>query len=272
MSQVPKKLVDLLNVILNVRIETMQTPESKDSGAPKIVSFLEIYSSLGLVPNGRINYEPKDVSLEAVFAKITNPQIAGKLGASPKTVAAIRGIEFAANLLDSFSETGQRHFLEKADDVYNQTLITLPKPIQEIVLIRSMSTMNYFYFERDVARRIKRGDQFLKEEAAEYLLRRGADSTIYEALLEADGIRSRGLTSGFRIRQALWDLRDDVEDLEQDRLTIGANVLLLSGGTNQRIFVELAESLLRQARAFDMPIALKMAIEEQYQKTRDSLS
>ena len=135
-----------------------------------------------------------------------------------------------------------------------------------------MSAITYFYFEKDIARRIKRKDQFLREEAAEYLLRRGEDSTIYEALLEADGIRSRGLTSGFRIRQALWDLQDDVEDLEQDRLTIGANVLFLSGGTNRRIFVELADSLLRQARVFDMPITLKMAIEEQHQKTRGSLS
>lgn len=262
----------MLSAILNVRIEAMKTPEGRDSGTPKIISFLEIYSSLGLVPNGRINFEPKDISLEAISAKITNPQIAEKLGASTKTVAAIRNIELTANLLDSFSETGQRHFLEKADDAYNQTLIALPKPIREIVLIRSISAMTYFYFERDVARRIKRQDQFLREEAAEYLLRRGEDSTIYEALLEADGIRSSGLTSGFRVRQALWDLQDDVEDLEQDRLTIGANVLLLSGGTSKRIFVELAESLLRQARAFDMPIALKMAIEEQYQKTRDSLS
>lgn len=250
----------------------MQTSESKDSGIPKIISILEIYSYLGLVPNGSVNYDPKNTSLEAISAKITNPQIAERLGASPKTVAAIKGIEFAANLLDSFSETGQRHFLEKADDVYNQTLIALPKPIQEIVLIRSMSAMNYFHFERNVARRIKRKDQFLKEEAAEYLLRRGEDSTIYEALLEADGIRSRGLTSGFRVRQALWDLQDDVEDFEQDFLTIGANVLLLAGGTNKRVFIGLANSLLRQARTFDMPIALKMAIEEQYQKTRESLS
>lgn len=250
----------------------MKTLESKDSGIPKIISFLDIYSSLGLVPNGNINSGSKDTSLQAISAKVSNPQIAEDLGASLQTVTAIKNIEFTANLLDSFSETGKRDFLEKADDVFNQTLIALPKPIQEIVLARSIAAMTYFHFERDVARRIKRKDQFLKEEAAEYLLRRGADSTIYEAILETDGIRSPGLTAGFRVRQALWDLKDDVEDLEQDRLTIGANVLLLTTGTTKRVFIELAKSLFKQSRRFDMPIALKMAIEEQYQKTIGSLS
>lgn len=250
----------------------MKTPESKDFGIPKIISFLEIYSLLGLVPNGIVSYAPKDTSWEAISMKISNPQIAKNLGASPQTILAIKNIELTANPLDSFSETGKKGFLEIADNIFNQTLLALPKQTQEIVLTRSMAAMTYFYFERDVAKRIKRKDQFLKEEATEYLLRRGADSTIYEALLETDGIRSPGLTSGFRIRQALWDLRDDVEDLEQDRRTIGANVLLLTTGTTKKVLGELARSLLEQAKEFSMPNPLKMAIEEQYQKTIDSLS
>ncbi len=243
-----------------------------DRQRPKVLSLVQVYDALGLIQERQSGYVPTDTSLERVIPKITNPQIAKDLGASPQTIAAINNVELTANLLDSFSETGQRHFLQQADSIFNQAVIALPPSIQEVVLLRSIAAMNYFYFERDVAKRIKRKDQFLLEEAAEYLLRRGADSAIYEALLEVDGIRSPGLTSGFRVRQALWDLEDDVEDLEQDRLSIGANVLLLSGGENRQVLRRLAESLLRQARLFDIPTALKKAIEKQYQKTRDSLS
>lgn len=249
----------------------MKTPETPNE-PPKILSLVRVYDAFGLIREKPLGHVPKDTSYEAILQKITNDKIAEVLGASPPTVAAIRGIEIAANLLDSFSESGEKHFLEEADRIYNQTVIVLPKPVQEMVRLRSISAMNYFYFERDVARRIERQDQFLKEEVAEYLLKRGADSIIYEALLETDGIRSRGLTSGFRVRQALWDMRDDVEDLEQDLLTIGANVLLLAGLTSKGALIELAESLVTQARQFDIPVALKMATEEQYQKTKDSLS
>ena len=135
-----------------------------------------------------------------------------------------------------------------------------------------MAAVTYFHFERKVAHRIKQGDQFLREEASEYLLRRGEDSTIYAAILLSEGIQHPGLISGFRIRQALWDLEDDVKDLAQDRDSIGANVLLLSTRGNRRVVKGFADSIVLQSRGMEMPQPLHLAIEEQYEKTKAAIA
>lgn len=95
---------------------------------------------------------------------------------------------------------------------------------------------------------------------------------VYDALLGIDGIWTPGQTAGFRVRQALWDLADDVEDIEQDRKSIGANVLLLSTRGKKTNLRRLAHSLLVQALHMDMQVVLKKAIEKQYEETLVSLN
>ena len=248
----------------------MKSPENRMGVEPQM-SLARVFDAFGLIkkPNG---IKVEDTSEEAIVQKITNPKIAEAMGASPRTIALIGQTELTANLLDSFSETGERQFLLKADETFQRAVGALPEGVRELVLNLSKAAMTYFYFEAAVARRIKNGEQFLNEEAIEYLLRRGADSTIYAAILQTDGITSPGLIAGFRARQALWDLEDDVRDLEQDRLSIGANVLLLSTNGNKRTLRGFADELLQQSRDLLIPHPLGRAIEEQYEKTIAALN
>lgn len=247
------------------RIHPERKPESS-------LSLEKVFDAFGLIKGDiPVDSWPDDTSLEAIKGKITNPAIAQAMGASPQTVDIVYGTELAANLLDSFSETGQRHFLTQADEAFQIAMALLPDNGRKLVLNLSRGAMTYFYFEAAVAQRIKARDQFLNEEAIEYLLRRGADSTIYAAILQADGIASPGMIAGFRARQALWDLRDDTEDLEQDKRTIGANVLLLSTRGNRRTLRGFASSLLQQGRTLDIPTPLKTAIEKEYETTISAL-
>ena len=232
-----------------------------------VVSFPAIFAALGLLRPHSAGITPPDITIEAIESKITNPQIARQLGANAISIDAINGIEWAANLLDSYSETGDPKFLELADRAYNFAISPLPSEVRRDVVLSSMAAVNYFHFERLVALRIRRGDEFLPEEAIEYLLRRGSDSIIYASVLRVDHITDPGLISGFRVRQALWDLADDVTDLEQDRLSIGANVLLLSTGGERRQLRSLARSLVDRSRRMSMPQSLLWAIDQQYQKT-----
>lgn len=237
-----------------------------------IVSFPAIFEALGLLrpPTQRaISY---DTTVEAIALKITNPQIARELGATIISTNAIKGIEWTANLLDSYSETGDPEFLELADRTYNSAIAPLPLQVRRGVVLSSMAAVNYFHFEQLVALRIRHGDAFLPEEATEYLLRRGSDSIIYASVLLADNIMHPGLISGFRVRQALWDLEDDVRDLKQDRFSVGANILLLSTGGGRRHLKSLAISLVNRSRRISMPKPLLEAIEQQYQETIAALA
>lgn len=236
-----------------------------------VFSLQRVYDSFGLIGDGAPKVKPQDASVEAIAQKITNPRIAQAMGASPDAVALVHQTEFTANLLDSFSETGERSFLTQADEVFQGVISSLTPETRSLVLDLTRSAMTWFYFETAVATRIQRKEQFLNEEAIEYLLRRGADSAIYAALLQNDNISSLGLIAGFRARQALWDLRDDVEDLEQDRNSIGANVLLLSTRGSRKTLQRFAGQLLNQGRKLDVPIPLKSAIEEEYALTIASL-
>lgn len=234
-------------------------------------SLVRAYDSLGLVREIS-PISPKDTSPASIAQKITSPKIAEAMGATPQTVKIIYNAELTANLLDSFSETGDRQFLQEADGVFQRTLDSMSPGLRELILGLTKSAMTYFYFESAVARRIKNGDQFLNEEAVEYLLRRGADSVVYAAILQTDNITSPGLIAGFRVRQALWDLRDDIQDLDQDRNSIGANVLLLAtlGGVGN--LRRLAHDLFLQGQRLDIPVALKKAIQSEYELTTSSLS
>lgn len=236
----------------------------------KRFSLQRVYDAFGLIRESP-KIIPPDISLDAITQKITNPKIAQAMGASPEIVSVIHQAELTANLLDSFSESGERSFLELADQTFQLTVDSLPPQTRELVLDLTKAAMTWFYFESAVATRIKSGDQFLSEEAIEYLLRRGADSAIYAALLQANNISSLGMIAGFRARQALWDLRDDVKDLEQDRESTGANVLLLSTQGDRRTLKRFAVQLLNQGRKIDAPTPLKSAIEEEYELTAAAL-
>lgn len=230
-------------------------------------SLRRIYDAFGLIRQEAPSYLPPDTSIEEIMKKVTNPKIAVELGATPTTIAAINGIEVAANLVDSWSETGIVGYIDQADIVFDQAVSPLPAEVAETVRRCTIAAMTYFYYEAYVAQRIKRGEQFTIYEAIHYLLSRGADSIIYREILRADGIEHPGLTAAFRVRQALWDLEDDTRDLEQDRLSTGANILLMSTKGNKRSIRQIAHTLWTQSRDLNVPITMKTAINEQYEST-----
>ncbi|OGK38868.1 hypothetical protein A3F34_00465 [Candidatus Roizmanbacteria bacterium RIFCSPHIGHO2_12_FULL_44_10] len=245
-------------------------PEKRSYSSP--LSLFEVFKSLGLILAKPVDRVPRDIDIDTILAlKLTNPQIAKSLGASDVTVEIVRAVELTANILDSYSESGDVGYLQEADRMYTETLLKLSSSVRKEVILRSAAALTYFHHEAAVALRIKRGEQFLQEEVVEYLLRRGSDSLIYEGLLKRDGIWSPGLAAGFRVRQALWDLEDDVRDLEEDKRTIGANVLLLFTNSTYDIG-NLASSLLNQARQLEIPNPLLEAIEDQYELTSSALA
>ncbi len=235
-------------------------------------SLRRIYDALGLIRQDGSNYLPPDTSVDSIVEKVTNPKIALDLGATPITIAAIKGIEVAANLVDSWSETGVVGYIDQADIVFAQAISPLPEDVAETVRRCTKAAMTYFYYEAYVSQRIKRGEQFTPYEASHYLLSRGADSIIYREVLRADGIDYPGLTAAFRTRQALWDLEDDVKDLEQDRMSTGANVLLMSTRGKRRNVQQLARALWTQSRSLDIPIPMRQAISQQYENTISTLT
>jgi len=234
-------------------------------------SLRRIYDAPGLIRQDAPNYLPPDISVDLIMEKVTNPKIALDLGATPVTVAAIKGIEIAANLVDSWSETGVVGYIDQADVVFAQAILSLPEDVAETVRRCTKAAMTYFYYEAYVSQRIKRGEQFTLYEAAHYLLSRGADSIIYREVLRADGIDYPGLTAAFRTRQALWDLEDDAKDLDQDHMSTGANVLLMSTRGKRRNVQQLARALWTQSRDLVVPTTMKRAINEQYQSTLSAL-
>jgi len=227
-------------------------------------SLIQAYDALGLPAIPLVT--PPDVSLEAILGKITNPGIATALGASQATVAAIHRAELTANLLDAYSETGDRAFLVSADAEYRTLLGLLPPDVSALVQSRGAAALPYFLHEQDVAGRISRGEFFLEEEVAAHLLWRGSDAPIYSAILLADGIMGPGHTAGFRLRQGLSDLVDDIRDLEQDMRGIGVNLLLMSTVGTEPGLRNLAMNLYNQARLLPLPTPLLRAIEREYEQ------
>lgn len=230
-------------------------------------SLRRIYDSLGLIRLAPPKHPPSDISFEQIEEKTTNPKIVLGLGAKPISINATHDIELAANLVDSWSETGNVLFIDRADEVFARGINLLPPNVAETVRRCTEAAMTYFYFEEYTAQRIKRKEQFSPYEVIHYLLSRGADSIIYREVLKADGIDAPGLTAAFRIRQALWDLADDVRDLKQDKISIGANVLLMIPKGKKNAVKEIADSLWQQAKELDVPIAMSNALSEEYEKT-----
>ena len=237
-----------------------------------IRSLVAAYDALGLPEQRLQDAIPPDVTLDDILAKITNPGIAADLGASETTFQAIHHMELIANLLDAYSETGERTFLHSADAEYQKCLRLLPPEIRALVQLRGAAALSYFQYEQDVALRIQNGERFLEQEVVEYLLRRGSDSPLYTAILLVDNISGPALTAGFRLRQALWDLADDIRDVEQDRRTIGANVLLMSTVAGTTGLRTLADSLYEQGRELPLPMPLQRAIGRQYERTIAALN
>lgn len=254
-----------------MELHETKPPNSESRYTHQPFSLRKIYDAFGLIRQEAPSYLSPDTSIEEIMKKVTNPKIAAELGATPTTIAAINGIEVAANLVDSWSETGIVAYIDQADIVFDQAISPLPAEVAETVRKCTKAAMTYFYYEAYVAQRIKRGEQFTLYEAVHYLLSRGADSTIYREVLRADGIEHSGLTAAFRIRQGLWDLEDDVRDLEQDRMSTGANVLLMSTRGKRRNVQQLARTLWTQSRSLDIPIPMRQAISEQYENTMSSL-
>jgi len=174
-----------------------------------------------------------DISLRSIREKITNPALAQALGAR-KSPSAIRLAEWCVNLLDSYSESKNETYLDRADVCYQKLLRSLP-PKSRPIITDAMATMfNFFVFEQFVVERHRRGDRLSRAELTEYLLRRGSDSILYGLLLqELDGINHPHLISGMRVRQALWDIADDILDLDEDRRTGKGNLLIFSSSPRE---------------------------------------
>ena len=110
------------------------TPHTEGNSTPQL-SLVKVFNAFGLIkpetPDGLL---PTDTSVEEIKKKITNPAIVRAMGASEQTVNIVYRTEFAANLLDSFSETGQRYFLDQADEVFQGAMILLPRDGRKLVL------------------------------------------------------------------------------------------------------------------------------------------
>ena len=230
-----------------------------------------MYEALGLPPELPRTSWPPDVTREQILAKVVHPALAIELGAD-KSVPLLHMASLCANLLDSFFETGARAFLDEAQQAWSELLTNVPQQNLEDLLQRSASACTYFFYERDLSLRIKRGERFLKEEVYEYLLRRGSDAPIYSSLLAVDGIRDKGITLAFRAFQALWDLADDISDYDQDLNRLGVNILRLGTGGKPKVLRVLAHSLARQGMNASIPKPLRAAVEREYARTLSLLN
>lgn len=228
-----------------------------------LVDLIAAFQSLGLKPPPHAS---PDISLNQIQGKLTNAALAKQLGGQ-RALVLIDQVEQCANLLDSFSESGAWGYVIRAQHLYHEMLSSLqPQPKGEIATIAA-AIFNYFSFEQMVLARMRHGDRFTIEELMEYMLRRSSDAIMYASLLRlCDDINHPCLITGFRVRQALWDLSDDLEDLEQDRLTIGANLLLLTPSPKRKLR-QLATSLRNSSLPLlkTLPL-LQLAIDEQYHR------
>lgn len=236
----------------------------------KVFSLVGIYEALGFPPEVSRTLWPTDVSPEQIAAKVIHPELAIQLGGE-RSVPLLSLASYCANLLDAFFETGSREFLIQADHYWRQLVGATPSTHAGTLLNRARSACTFFYYERDLSQRIARGERLLQEEVPTYFLRRGSDAPLYAALLEVDGIRGPAITTAFQAFQGLWDLADDIRDLDQDRKGLGVNVLLLGFGEKPALFKTLADSLAEQGTRADVPRPLRLAVEQQYARTSELL-
>ncbi|RJQ16762.1 hypothetical protein C4573_01725 [Candidatus Woesearchaeota archaeon] len=227
-----------------------------------VTSLKGAYLSLGL-PEIKTQI-PDEATVEGIQAKITNPAILNAMGIDDVLLQACYHAEMAANLLDSTSETGSLYFLDAAEEHYQSALSFFPIGMRERMMLITASAMSYFQLEQYFAQRIARGDQLTQSEALHYHLSRGADAQIY-AEIAAMATPSTGLVSGFRHRQALWDLTDEVFDLEQDKRTLGVNILLMADLDDRTRLKAFGELLYQQGCSLDIPNPLRTALNAEYE-------
>ena len=235
-------------------------------------SLVEAYHALGL-PERKVKTIPYEATREGIEEKITNPKILQNQGLDEILLKACYHVEFAANLLDSFAETGRESFLVEADEEYEKFLNLIPKDSRDRMKLIAASALSYFQIEQYFAERIKRGDNISKSEAEFYHLSRGNDAWIYGEILNlANSKKYPGTVSGIRIRQALWDLVDEVKDLDQDKRTLGVNLLLMGGFNSRKNLSEFASRLYKQSEELDISHSLQEAIKKEYERAMDTIS
>lgn len=199
--------------------------------------------SLGEVDRTEIGRPATDTDdVRKKLSHFTN--LANKLG----IVAGMRPlchVAMVAIRLDDYFETGERSYLEEADREWGDALARLPIGIAREIANMGAAAIGYFYHEKEVRRRIERKDYFLYEEVVEHLLRRGGDAAMYARIASLDGLDSAITVAGFRARQALRDMLNDLRDLEHDRRSVGANLLMLTVAGRRRWLRQIADGLFR---------------------------
>lgn len=203
-----------------------------------VVKGLEL---LGLTQPVPLSRQPRDISDEALSAKVKQHLLAQELGAT-KSVRPIQLAALTAVELDAYWESAQPRHLTKADQHWQELIDQIPERLLKDVSLQAAVAASYFLVEETMRRRIANGNTFLWEEVITYLFQRGSDSLIYASLLRLDGIEGRAHIAAFRALQALEDIEDDLIDLESDRNRCGANMLLMVDDFRGERLVKLAQS------------------------------
>ena len=229
-------------------------------------SLIEAYNSLGLTERIR-KPAPDDASPEAIRAKVTNHIILQNLGVTDRLVEASYNAELAANYADCYAEYGQTQFLIDADKAYRKFLSLIPKESKPLIMNIVGSAIGYFLLEKYFSERVKRNDEFSILEAMHYHLSRGADSQVYAEIAKIENKDSAGMIAGFRHRQALWDLSDEILDLEADKKRLGVNILLMAHLDDKVRLREFAGMLYTPTNVLSIPRSLREHIQSEYDKT-----
>ena len=209
---------------------------------------------------------PPDASPEMIEAKVTNPGLLRSLGVPDLLVRACHDAELACNLLDTFYETGRHKFLSRADEAYQSFLKKTPAGSQAAMRTIMAFGFPYFQMEQYFAQRIKEGDTFSQPEVISYQMARCGDALFYAELARVAGYTSPSIRTGIRLRQALWDLADDIVDVEIDRQYVGANVLLMKPFEDRGRLSDLATMIHRETKTLELPRPLHEAIDFEYDR------
>lgn len=227
-------------------------------------SLRESYEALALPPLTH-RVPPKDTSHAAIAKKISNPPVLEALGAPQWAINAAYHIEWAANSLDTISEGGSRRAFKEADASFTRALALVPQDLAQRLCLITSGAIGYFAFEQYVAKRIARGDRFAFSDVMHFHAARSADSLAYGELARTSGIGGVDrIVAGMVLRQELHDLADSIVDLEEDRATIGANLLLMNGFGGVHGARRLADTFAHEAYALRPPKLLRDIIGREY--------
>lgn len=234
-------------------------------------SITQAITALGPIETIASSLQAKDT--DDLVAKLKHPQMALNLGAE-KSLSYITDAAITAIYLDNYFETSNWEFAEKAEHHWKTLLSSLPADLCEKIALLGASAFSYFYHEKIVRARINQREVFSYFEVVEHLFLRGADAPIYVTLLEIDGIKGKGTMAGFRIWQALRDMRNDLVDQYHDKNSIGANIFLFSVVKKPEWQRFLATELITEASKFRpyMPPLLFRHCEETYEEIQTELA